>query len=92
MRVHAVDLTAKLHDIRDSRLDFLALYHSTNYGVAQQTAREIRERVPTGSSIRVFARMAGSARPCSVPAFCRTADRNAISATSEMAGKNLHGL
>ncbi len=43
MRVYAVDLAAELHDIRDMRSSHPALYHPTSYGMAQQTARGLRE-------------------------------------------------
>ena len=43
MRVYSVDLVADLHDIRGMRSDLPALYHPTNYGMAQQTARELRD-------------------------------------------------
>lgn len=42
MRVYAVELAAVLHDVRNMRSDLPALYHLSNYGVAQQTARELR--------------------------------------------------
>jgi hypothetical protein len=43
MRVYAVDLTAQMHDIRGLRAELPALYHASNYGMAQQAARELRD-------------------------------------------------
>jgi hypothetical protein len=48
MRVYGVDLAADLHDIRDMRSNLPALYHPTSYGVAQQTARELRDAGSNG--------------------------------------------
>ena len=43
MRVYAADLAAELHDIRHMRSSHPALYHPTSYGIAQETARALRE-------------------------------------------------
>jgi RES domain len=43
MRVYAVDLAARMHDIRNMRSSHPALYHPTSYGEAQETARGLRE-------------------------------------------------
>lgn len=42
MRVYAVDLAAHLHDIREMRHSHPAYYHSSNYGVSQQLAVQLR--------------------------------------------------
>ena len=43
MRVYAVELAGNLHDIRSLRAEMAPLYHPTSYGIAQQTARDLRE-------------------------------------------------
>ncbi|MBI6630744.1 RES family NAD+ phosphorylase [Pontibaca salina] len=43
MRVYAVDLKADLHDIRGLQASHPAYYHSTNYGMSQELALQLRE-------------------------------------------------
>ena len=43
MRVYAVDLNAELHDIRGMQISHPMYYHSTNYGMSQQFALQLRE-------------------------------------------------
>jgi hypothetical protein len=51
MRVYAVDLTAKLHDIRTMRESRAELYHPASYGAAQGFAVQLRA---TGSDGIVY--------------------------------------
>ena len=48
MRVYAVDLDAELHDIRTMRESHPAFYHSSNYGVSQELALQLRENGSDG--------------------------------------------
>lgn len=48
MRVHAVDLAAKLHDIRGLRDSHPAYYHPTSYAMSQELARSLREEGSDG--------------------------------------------
>ena len=48
MRVYAVDLDAELHDIRTMRESHPAFYHSSNYGVSQELALQLRENGSIG--------------------------------------------
>ena len=48
MRVYAVDLDAELHDIRAMRESHPAFYHSSNYGVSQELALQLRENGSDG--------------------------------------------
>lgn len=43
MRVYAVDLAARLHDVRAMRDSHPALYHLTRYAMAQECARALRD-------------------------------------------------
>lgn len=48
MRVYAVDLDAKLHDVRDAQDSNPELCHSSRYGVAQGLARQLRDEGSNG--------------------------------------------
>ena len=48
MRVYAVYLDAELHDIRTMRESHPAFYHSSNYGVSQELALQLRENGSDG--------------------------------------------
>lgn len=48
MRVYAVDLDAKLHDVRDARDSNPELYHASRYGAAQGLARQFRDEGSNG--------------------------------------------
>lgn len=52
MRVYAVDMQANLHDIREMEESRPALYHRSNYGIAQQVASQLREAGSEGIAYR----------------------------------------